>query len=164
MTRGPNYVTIQRHTCRITCCRTYCTAPRTALPGKAPGCSTPLRTSTTPFTRTSRNPSGARVGCRYVARSMMVAASNRTISASAPTLSRPLRAIVGTRCSMRRAGSIVILRNASINVTTCRSRAYRPSTRANVPATRGCPTPSCRMPSLAIIVSERPFHARELLV
>src|SRR5215469_2930860 len=44
----------------------------------------------------------------------------------------------------------VILRNASIRVSKCCSRTYRPSTRANVPAARGWPLAFSRIPSDAI--------------
>ena len=63
---------------------------------------------------------------------MTVAGSNTTTSAAIPDASRPRSTI-----PMVAAGSPVIFRTASSQVSTCCSRTYRPSTRGNVPKARG---------------------------
>src|SRR5581483_1040528 len=96
---------------------------RMPRPGATPVTRAPSRTTSVPFTSTYWMPAEYCAGFSKVARSMTRSGSKTVRSASAPARTRPLFFIAGTRASSRCAGISVILRSASIRLSTwcCRT-------------------------------------------
>lgn len=80
--------------------------PRSPRPGKTSSSETPSRYTGTPITNTASIPADGSVGSEQAARSMTTAGSNTTRSASAPSWSRPLLTMSGTRPSRTRSGAV----------------------------------------------------------